>query len=53
MKPPKNHQMKWKQGTFQKKEFRIMMVKMIQDLGKAMKKMQEMLTKDLQELKNK
>ena len=29
------------------------MVKMIQDLGKAMEKMQEMFTKDLQELKNK
>ena len=28
------------------------MEKMIQDLGKAMKKMQEMFTKDLQELKN-
>ena len=28
-----------------------MMVKMIQDLGKTMKKMQEMFTKDLQELK--
>ena len=35
------------------KEFRIMIVKMIQDLGKRMEKMQEMLTKDLEELKNK
>ena len=35
------------------KEFRIMIVKMIQDLGKTMEKMQEMFTKDLQELKNK
>ena len=39
------------------KEFRIMIVKMNQDLGKRMKvkieKMQEMFTKDLQELKNK
>ena len=34
------------------KEFRIMIVKMIQDLGKRMGKMQEMLTKDLEELKN-
>ena len=29
-----------------------MIVKMIQDLGKRMGKMQEMLTKDLEELKN-
>ena len=39
------------------KEFRIMIVKMIQDLWKRMEakieKMQEMFTKDLQELKNK
>ena len=39
------------------KEIRIMIVNMIQDLGKRMKvkieKMQEMFTKDLQELKNK
>ena len=30
-----------------------MIVKMIQDLGKRMEKMQEMFTKDLEELKNK
>ena len=30
-----------------------MIVKMIQDLRKTMEKMQEMFTKDLQELKNK
>jgi len=30
-----------------------MIVKVIQDLGKTMEKMQEMFTKDLQELKNK
>ena len=44
-------------GKFTGKEFRIMIVKMIQDLGKRMEakteKMQEMFTKDLQELKNK
>ena len=34
-------------------EFRIMIVKMIQGLGKTMEKMQEMFTKDLEELKNK
>ena len=39
------------------KEFRIMIVKMIQDLGKRMEvkieKMQEMFNKDLEELKSK
>ena len=39
------------------KEFRIMIVKMIQDLGKRMEakieQMQEMFKKDLEELKNK
>ena len=39
-------------GNLPEKEFRIMIVKMIQDLGKRMGKMQEMLTKDLEELKN-
>ena len=34
-----------------KKEFRIMIVKMIQVLGETMKKFQEMFTKDLEELK--
>ena len=40
-------------GSLPEKEFRIMIVKMIQDLGKTMEKMQEMFTKDLEELKNK
>ena len=44
-------------GILPEEEFRIMIVKMIQDLGKSMeakiKKMQEMFTKDLEELKNK
>ena len=40
-------------GNLPGKEFRIMIVKMIQDLVKRMEKMQEMFTKDLQELKNK
>ena len=39
------------------KEFKIMIVKMIRDLGKRMEakieKMQEMFNKDLEELKNK
>ena len=44
-------------GNLSEKEFRIMIVKMIQDLGKRMEanieKTQEMFIKDLQELKNK
>ena len=44
-------------GNLPEKEFRIMIVKVIQDLGKRMeamiRKMQEMFNKDLEELKNK
>ena len=44
-------------GNLPEKEFRIMIVKMIQDLGKRMEakieKMKEMFNKDLEELKNK
>jgi len=44
-------------GNLPEKEFRTVIVKMIQDLGKRMEakteKMQEILTKDLEELKNK
>ena len=40
-------------GNFPEKDFRIMIVKMIQDLGKTMETMQEMFTNDLEELKNK
>ena len=44
-------------GNLLEKEFRIMIVKMIQDLGKRMEakieKRQEMFNKDLEELKNK
>ena len=39
-------------GKLPEKEFRIMTVKMIQDLGKRINKLQEMFTKDLEELKN-
>ena len=39
-------------GKLPEKEFRIMTVKMIQDLRKRMEKMQEMFTKDIKELKN-
>ena len=44
-------------GNLPEKEFRIMVVKMIQDLGKRMEakieKMQDMFNKDLEKLKNK
>ena len=44
-------------GNLPEKEFKIMIAKMMQDLGKTMeariKKMQEMFNKDLEELKNK
>ena len=44
-------------GNLPEKEFRIMVVKMIQDLRRRMEarieKMQEMFNEDLQELKNK
>ena len=43
-------------GNLPDKEFRVMIVKMNQDLGKRMeakiKKMQELFNKDLEELKN-
>ena len=44
-------------GNLPENEFKIMIVKMIQDFGKRMKakmeKMQEIFNKDLEELKNK
>ena len=40
-------------GNLPEKEFRIMTVKIIQDIQKTMEKMQEVFTKDLEELKNK
>ena len=39
-------------GNLPEKQFRIMILKMIQDLRKTIEKMQEMFTKDLQEWKN-
>ena len=40
-------------GNLPEKEFRIMIVKMIQNLENKMQKMQESINKDLEELKNK
>ena len=40
-------------GRLPEKEFRVMIVKMIQNLGNRMEKIQEMFNKDLEELKSK
>ena len=40
-------------GSLPEKEFRVMTVKMIQNLGKRMEKIQEMFNKNLEELKSK
>ena len=40
-------------GNLPEKEFRIMRVKMIQDLGNRMEKIQESFNKDLEKLKSK
>ena len=40
-------------GKLPEKEFRIMIVKMIKNLENKMKKMQESINKDLEELKSK
>ena len=52
----KNHQTKKNEeeiGSLPKKEFRVMIVNMIQNLGSTMEKIQETFNKDLQELKSK
>ena len=40
-------------GNLPEKEFRVMIVKMIQNLGDRMEKIQEIFNKDLEELKSK
>ena len=40
-------------GSLPEKEFRVMIVKMIHNLGNRMEKIQEMFNKDLEELKSK
>ena len=56
-KTPEKQQNEVEIGNLPEKEFRIMIVKMIQDLWKRMeakiKKMQEVFNKDLEELKKK
>ena len=51
-KTPEKRLYEVEMGNFPEKEFRIMIVKMTQDLGKTKEKIQEMFTKDLQEQKN-
>ena len=49
--------MNWRLGNLPKKEFRVMIVKIIQDLGKRMEtqteRIQGMFNKELEALKNK
>ena len=40
-------------GNLPEKEFRLMIVRLIQDLGKTMENVQKIFTKDLEELENK
>ena len=40
-------------GSIPEKQFRVMIVNMIQNLGNRMEKIQEMFNKDLEELKSK
>ena len=40
-------------GSLPEKEFRVMIVKMIQNLGNRMEKIEETFTKDLEELNSK
>ena len=40
-------------GSLPEKEFRVMIVKMVQNLGNRMEKIQEPFNKDLEELKSK
>ena len=56
-KTPEKQLYEMEMGNFPEKEFRLMIVNIIQDLGKRMRakteKMQEVFTKDVAELKNK
>ena len=52
-KNPPNQTNKEEIGSAPEKEFRVMIVKMIQNLGNRMDKIQETFNKDLEELKNK
>jgi len=49
----RNTEVQINQEQIGKKEFRIMIVKMMKNLESKMEKMQESINKDLEELKNK
>ena len=50
-KNPQNQTNEEEIGSLPEKEFRVMIVKMIQSIGKRMEKIKETLNKDLEELK--
>ena len=52
-KNPPNQTNEEQIASIPEKEFRIMIVKMIQNLGNRMEKIQETFNKDLEELKSK
>ena len=52
-KNPPDQKKEEKIGSLPEKEFRVMIVTMIQNFGNRMEKIQEMFNKDLEELKSK
>ena len=52
-KIPQNQINEEEMGKLSEKEFRVMIIKMNQDLGNKMEKIQETFNKDLEELKSK
>ena len=52
-KNPPDQTNKEERSSLPEKEFRLMIVKMIQNLGNRMEKIQETINKDLEELKSK
>ena len=52
-KNPQDQTIEEEIGNLPEKEFRVMIVKMIQNLGNRMEKIEEPFDKDLEELKNK
>ena len=50
---PPNQKNEEEIGSLPQKEFRVMIVKMIQNLGNRMEKIQDMFNNDLEELKSK
>ena len=52
-KNPPEHDNEEETGSLPEKEFRVMIVKIMQNLGNRMEKIQETFNKDLEELKSK